>query len=120
MFAHRSVRARSRSARHPSKPDSGFTAIEVLVVCAVVATLGALAAPMMGNMLGYYRLTGDARAILNSLATSKMRAASSFTQTRLFVSPGARTFHIEQWRKTGTPGWVTEGATMALSGSGAF
>jgi len=101
--------------------DAGFTAIEALIVCATVAVLGALSAPLMGNMLGYYRLSGDARNVLNSVATAKMRAASSFTQTRLFVSVGGRSFHIEQFNRTPAPGaWVAEGGTTTLSGAGSF
>jgi Tfp pilus assembly protein FimT len=103
------------------RSDTGFTAIEALIVCATVAVIGALSAPLMGNMLGYYRLSGDARNVMNSVATAKMRAASSFSQTRLFVSLAARTFRIEQFQRTPAPGrWIAEGGTTALSGAGNF
>ncbi len=95
--------------------DAGFTAVEMLTVAAIVAMLGAIAAPMFGNMLGNYRLSGDARGVSNSIAVAKMRAASDFTQTRLHVNLGAKSYYIEYWRKTGTPGWVTEGGTTYLA-----
>ena len=95
--------------------DAGFSAVELLTVAAVVAVLGALSVPLMGNMLGAYRLSGDARTVSNQLAVAKMRAASLFTQTRLRVNIAARTFQIENWQKTGTPGWVPEGELNRLS-----
>jgi prepilin-type N-terminal cleavage/methylation domain-containing protein len=107
----------SRSLRTGSRfrDDAGFTAVEMLTVAAIIAMLGAIAAPMFGNMLGNYRLSGDARGISNSIAVAKMRAASDFTQTRLYVDLGAKTYHIEYWRRSGTPGWITEGGTTYLA-----
>ena len=93
-------RRRPRSAR---SSDAGFTAIEVLTVAALVGVLAAFSVPLMGNMLGAYRLSGDARTLSNELAVAKMRAASLFTQTRLRFNVAARTFQIENWQKTGTP-----------------
>ena len=102
------------------RDDAGFTAVEMLTVAAIVALLGAIAAPMFGNMLGNYRLSGDARGVSNSVAVAKMRAASDFTQTRLYVDLGAKTYHIEYWQKTGTPGWITEGGTTYLANQDRF
>lgn len=101
------------------RQDEGFTAVELLTVAAIVALLGAFAAPMMGNMLGNYRLSGDARGISNATAVAKMRAASDFTQTRLHVDPGARSYYIEVWQKA-TNTWVAEGGTTSLATQNAF
>ena len=119
MLAHRSAHRFGVTAGRDRRSDAGFTAIEVLVVCAIIVVVGALASPLMGNMLGYYRLTGDARNVLNSVATAKMRAASSFSQTRLYVSLASRNFHVEEWNRT-TNQWVPEGPTTALAGTGSF
>lgn len=99
--------------------DEGFTAIEMLTVAAIVALLGAFAAPMMGNMLGNYRLSGDARGIANATAVAKLRAASDFTQTRIHVNPGAKSYYIEVWQKA-TNTWVVEGSTTTLAAQDAF
>jgi prepilin-type N-terminal cleavage/methylation domain-containing protein len=106
---------RSRRTGSRFGNDSGFTAIEMLTVAAIIAMLGAMAAPMLGNMLGNYRLSGDARGVSNSVAVAKMRASSDFTETRLYVDIGAKSYHIEYWQKSGTPGWVTEGGTTYLA-----
>jgi Tfp pilus assembly protein FimT len=99
--------------------DEGFTAIELLTVAAIVALMGAFLAPMMGNMLGNYRLSGDARGISNATAVAKMRAASDFTQTRLHVVLGTKSYYIEVWQKT-TSTWVVEGSTTSLSTQDVF
>ena len=97
------------------RSDAGFTAIEMLTTAMFVCILGALSVPLMGNLIGAYRLSGDARGLSNSVAVAKMRAASLFSQTRLYVDLGARTYRIETWIKTGTPGWVPDGVSSTLS-----
>ena len=98
-----------------ARSDAGFTAVEMLTTAAFVCVLAALATPLMGNLLGAYRLSGDARGLSNSVAVAKMRAASLFSQTRVYVDISARTFRLETWNKTGTPGWVTDGLSSATS-----
>jgi prepilin-type N-terminal cleavage/methylation domain-containing protein len=102
-----------------ARSDAGFTAIEMLTVAAIVALMGAFAAPMMGNMLGNYRLSGDARGVSNAAAVAKMRAASDFTQTRLYVNLAGKNYHIEVWNKTGNA-WATEGGTTYLASQDSF
>jgi len=86
----------------------------------IMTTVGAMVVPMMGNMLGTYKLSGDAHSVSNSVAMAKMRAASLFTQTRLFVTLGAKTFRVETWQKGATPGWVAEGGTSILAAADSF
>lgn len=100
--------------------DGGFSLLEMLFVLGMSAVLGAIATPMMGNALGSYRLSGDAKALSNSVAMTKMRAASYFTQARLYVDLTSG-YHIETFQKTPAPGaWVTEGGTTNLMGSDTF
>src|SRR5947207_15664429 len=54
----------------------GFSLIEILFVVALTGVIAAIAVPMMGNTLGFFRLSGDARTLSNTIALSKMRAAS--------------------------------------------
>jgi prepilin-type N-terminal cleavage/methylation domain-containing protein len=99
--------------------DEGFTAIEVLTVAAIVALLGAFAAPMMGNMLGNYRLSGDARGVSNTAALAKLRAASDFAQTRIHVELGTKNYYVEVWQKSANA-WAVEGSTATLASQDAF
>ena len=89
--------------------------LEVLFVAAIAATVAAIAIPMTGNALGYARLSGDARSISNAVAVAKMRAASDFSQARLYVDLGANSHHMETYVKTGTPGWVARTGPTSLS-----
>ena len=95
--------------------ERGFTATELLVVVAVMGVISAMAMPLAQNLLAHLRLSGDARTASNALTLAKMRAAASFTQARLYVDLGAKSFRIETWRKTGAPGWVLDGGTTYIS-----
>ena len=102
------------------KSVSGFSLLEVLVVVGLSTVIAAIAVPMMKNTLGDFKLSGDARGLTNSVSLAKLRAASNFSQSRLFVDLNARSFHVETWQKTGVPGWVTEGGIATLSTSDTF
>jgi len=93
----------------------GYSLIELLMVVGVTTVVGAMAVPMMKNTVGDFRLTGDARAVVSAAGLAKLRAASDFSQARLYVDLNGRTFHVETWQKTGTPAWVTEGGTTSLA-----
>ena len=101
--------------------NRGFSLLEMIFVLGISIVLAAIAAPMMGNALGYYRLSGDAKSLSNTVALTKMRAASDFTQARLFVDLTSG-YHIETFRKTPAPlgAWVAEGGTTNLTGSDRF
>jgi type II secretory pathway pseudopilin PulG len=91
--------------------------IEMLVVVGVVGVVTALA---VSTALGNVRLLGDARGIKNQVSLSRMQAAANFTQARLYIDLIARSYHIETWRSTGVPAWVTQGGTTRLSPTSVF
>lgn len=102
------------------RSDRGFSLLEMVFVLGISMVLMAVAAPMMGNALGAYRLSGDAKGLSNTVALAKMRAASDFTQARLYIDL-ASGYHIETFKKTPAPGsWSVEGGTTPLSGSDTF
>jgi hypothetical protein len=92
----------------------------VLLVVGLTTVIAAIAVPMMKNSLGDFRLSGDARGLSNAVSLAKLRAASDFSQARLYADLVAGSFHVETWQKTGVPGWVTEGGTTTLSPGDAF
>jgi prepilin-type N-terminal cleavage/methylation domain-containing protein len=103
------------------RQDSGFTLLETMFVIGIIGVIAAIAVPMTGHQLSYLRLSGDARNISNALLLTKMRAAATFTQTRLYVDLGAKSFRIESWRRSPLPAeWVADGGTTSLSGSDRF
>jgi prepilin-type N-terminal cleavage/methylation domain-containing protein len=93
---------------------AGFSLLEILVVVGLIGVVSAIAAPMMGNALGFFRLSGDARSTANSIALAKMRASSTFGRVRLFADLTTNQLHLETFDKT-TSTWVVEGGTIYLS-----
>ena len=93
----------------------GYSLIEMMIVVGLTVVLAAFAIPMSGNALGYFRLSGDAKKVSAAITLAKMRAASNFSQSRLFVDLSTKTYHMETYQKTGTPGWIWEGGSTDLS-----
>ena len=105
-----------RFAGNSPHSPRGYSLIEILIVVSISSVIAAIAIPMMGNTLGNFRLDGDARSLTNAVSLAKLRAASSFTKTRLYVDLSVNAFHIETWNKT-TAAWTSEGATTYLASS---
>jgi len=101
--------------------EPGFSLLEIMFVVGLMGVISAIAIPMAGNELSYLRLSGDARNITNALTLTKMRAAASFSQARVYMDRSAKSYRIETWRKTSTPpDWVTDGGISYLAGSDQF
>jgi hypothetical protein len=84
------------------------------MVVGIVGVISAIAVPMMKNTLGDVSLSGDARALSNAVSLAKLRAAASFSQSRVFIDLSGRSYHVETWQKA-PPTWVTEGGIRTLS-----
>jgi prepilin-type N-terminal cleavage/methylation domain-containing protein len=97
----------------------GYSLIEILIVVALTTIVAAMAVPMMSNSIGNFRLSGDARAVTSAVSLAKLRAASDFSQARVYVDLTGRTFHVETWQKA-PPAWVTEGGNTSLSSGVTF
>ena len=108
----------STQVRSPS--NAGYTAIEMMVVMSLMGLLTAMSVPSMSAMLGYFRLSGDIRSVSNTVAVAKTRAAAAFTRGRLYVDLTSGNYHVETWRKSGTPGWVAESSYGSLSTGNTF
>jgi prepilin-type N-terminal cleavage/methylation domain-containing protein len=102
------------------RPPAGYSLIEIMLVVGLIGVISAIAVPMMSNAIGYYRLSGDARSVSNAVSLAKLRAASDFTQARLYIDLSGKAFHVESWQKTGAPAWVAEGGTTNLSANDTF
>ncbi len=99
--------------------ENGFSILELMVVVGIIGVISAIAVPMMKNTVGNFRLSGDARGLANAVSLAKLRAASNFSQARLYVDLSAQSFHVQTWNKT-LAAWVTEGGTTTLSSNDTF
>lgn len=95
--------------------DRGYSMIEVVMVAGISMVVAAIAIPMSGSAIGTLRINGDARSVTNAVQLAKLRAASDFSKTRLYVDLSAKSFHVETWDKTNNV-WSTDGGTTYLQG----
>jgi Tfp pilus assembly protein FimT len=98
---------------------SGFSLLELILITGLMGVIMAIAVPMSGNALGFFRLSGDARSASNSIALAKMRASSAFSRARVFVDLSSNSYHLETWDKTSST-WKAEGTNNVLSSRVAF
>lgn len=103
----------------PAIRAHGFSLIEMLFVVGITAVIAAIAVPMMRNTMGDFRIRGDARSVTNAVSLAKLRAASDFTNVRMYVDLSTNSFHIESYDKTAVA-WNTEGGTTGLSATDSF
>jgi prepilin-type N-terminal cleavage/methylation domain-containing protein len=99
--------------------EHGFSMMEMLLVTAVVGIVAVIALPMTGRTVGGLRLKGDAQGLSNSVALTKMRAASSFSRARLYADLGMNWYMVQVWDKV-ADAWVTEGSPVRMSGAVSF
>jgi Tfp pilus assembly protein FimT len=92
----------------------GYSIIEILLVVGITTVISAMAVPMMSNTIGNFRLSGDAHSVASAIALAKLRAASDFSQARVYVDLSTRAFHVETLQKT-PAAWITEGGSTTLS-----
>src|SRR5262245_48373142 len=99
MLCQGSVRLqnRLRPGMAPAS-DAGFSLVEIMATSLVLATLAGLVILVVGNLAGHYRLSGDARGVSNTVAVAKLRAASMFTQTRVYVTLSSGTYQIQTYQ----------------------
>ena len=105
----------------PTQPQSGFTILETLFVVALIGVISAIAVPMVGNTLADFRVSGDVRGAANSVALSKMRAASKFSRVRLYVEVASNRYRLEVFDKTSAICcWQAESGFTYLSTATSF
>src|SRR5262249_35293015 len=103
-----------------NRGDAGFTLLETLLVVALIGVVSAIAVPQFANSIGSFRISGDARSVSNALAVTKIRAASNFSRTRLYVSQNGRWHRIERGDTSVPTQWTVEGGTTYLSTNSNF
>src|SRR5438477_12084337 len=74
------------------RSDAGYTLIEIMVVCALIGIVAAMAVPSTQSMMGGYRLKGDAESMNNMVSLAKMRGASLYSRARVYADLNARTY----------------------------
>jgi len=102
------------------RQDSGFSAVELLIVVAIVGSMAAIGLPLSSGMIDDMKIKGDAQGLSAAVAQTKLTAAAKFTRARLFLNLAANTYRIQTWNRTGTPGWVNANEDLYLSDRAQF
>ncbi len=92
----------------------GFSVMELMAVAALIGILAVFSLPMTTRAVNDVRLSGDARAVANTVALAKMRAASAFSRARVFVDLSTHTFFVQVWDRAAAD-WTTEGGIINTS-----
>ncbi|OGP81480.1 MAG: hypothetical protein A2Z08_05140 [Deltaproteobacteria bacterium RBG_16_54_11] len=76
------------------REQQGITLIELAVVMAIVAIMGAFMAPSIGEWVANYRIRQSARDIASTLQLAKMQAISTHQIYVVTFTPAAGTYQI--------------------------
>ena len=106
-------------ARSPASSAHGFSALEMLFVLGITGVIAAIAVPLSGNALGYYRLSGDARSVSNALSVTKMRAAATFGRARIYIDLSSKSITWRR-RRTRRQDWVADSGFNYLNSQNSF
>jgi len=97
----------------------GFSTVELMLVVVVSLIVAGMAIPTYRTIQRNLRSGGDARGINGEIVLAKMRAASDFTQARVYADLSTQMFWIDVWSKPIPPAttgsWGIEGGTQFLS-----
>lgn len=76
---------------------AGYTLIEMLIVCAVLAALAGMSWPAMRSMLSKGRLQQGADDVQTTLRKARIEAVRSGTVMVLQYEPGGRRYRVAPW-----------------------
>jgi len=97
----------------------GFSAIELVVVVAIVASMAAIGIPLSTGMIDDIKSRGDAQALSAAIAQTKLTSAAQFTHARLFVNVAESSYRIQTMNKASNT-WTNASDPILLSDRSQF
>ena len=88
--------------------------MELIIVVAIALVIIGMAVPAFVSTRRNFRSITDASNVSGEILLAKMRASSSFTQSRVYFDLAANTFRIEIWDKTASA-WVIDAPSGEVS-----
>ncbi len=73
---------------------SGFTLLEVMLVCAVLILLASITVPMATDAVDSHRLKASADRVRGAFAEARNRAIRSGNEVAFYCQPGFRTYFV--------------------------
>ena len=103
--------------KRSSKLIAGFTLIELMIVCGVIAIIAAASGLTINNQMPKYRLKGDTRTLSSNLMLARMKATSSGVQYALqFDLDEPQGYNLQRGNaSTGSTSWSNESYHREIS-----
>jgi len=94
----------------------GITVIELMIVLAIIAIMGILMAPAIGEWAENYRIRQGARDIVSTLQLARMRAISTCREYKVVFDVTNETCQLQQGNlPTNSTSWEDEGGAVSMS-----
>lgn len=100
--------------------ERGFSAIELLVVMAIITIVASIALPYTRTAFQTYSAVNDAREMAAQLSLARMRAASAFSRARVYCDPTASPQCKLQLQSYNSSSWTDEGTKFGLASGDTF
>jgi len=100
--------------------EEGFSAIELVIVLALMGLLAAIALPRWRGLVQSYELNNAARQIQSELHTLKSRAAAENVSFQMAYSQGATGYTIQRDNVAVVSRPLAEGTTITKAGTISF
>ena len=94
------------------QPRPGFSLLELVIIVAIIATLGAIAAPRYASALDRYHADATARRIIADLELARATARNTSASVTITFDPGLNTYEMIGVDSLDHPG---SNATLVLS-----
>ncbi|HJQ68230.1 MAG TPA: prepilin-type N-terminal cleavage/methylation domain-containing protein [Blastocatellia bacterium] len=95
----RRIKINSTTGRH-SRPERGFSMIEMVVILLVIALIAGFVVPQVINYMRKYRLGVASRNVATALQRARFLATSNNKRAGVFI-PGAQQIDIEEYDPLG-------------------
>jgi Tfp pilus assembly protein FimT len=96
------------------KNNGGFSMVELCVLLAMTAVLGALSLPVLTSSMHSMQLVSDARSIATTMTYAKLSAISQMTHYRMTLDLDDNEWFLEKWNRS-TGEFELQQATNELS-----
>ncbi|HEU4413355.1 MAG TPA: GspH/FimT family pseudopilin [Candidatus Angelobacter sp.] len=110
-------RRKQDDCRSGRRQEAGFSLVELLIVCIILAIISAIAIPNIMQMNTNYKLDGGGHAVASLLQQARMQAVKTNVPVYASFDPNAKVFYVNSNPQTA---YVAGNPDVALPGGITF